>query len=757
MNLACEIVQQSYKYHRYVRKFAHRYPINVRIRQKSIMLLRLGDLFKAMKEMKASDTGGDVPDAVLASYLKILLKLTADEAKDWGSKNRAMIRRNGGSVCLLGLLARQSRGIRESTGRLLTLIANDRANRMAMIDAGASECLYRMLSSDNELDRSDAILLLDLLAGMCVSIYDSVDGNDRSSEQEEGKWKVTTDGEIDDEEEKKHAQELVGGAGARPKRANAFQIRQEKKRCMRATRRLVTDELVIRLLKMTRSESIAERVGAMFILHKIVSGPAHERVVAALALADPRALDSRAMELARKPEHVLAQDTKRWNKIFCRPLCGGRFYIEVLRAKELPNMDVMGAQDPYVKIVLLNPFPGAPEGCNTVTDQTEPIMEGGTDPVWTTQHKNALSLLYPTPLVGEKQEEIVLRKWVRVFDPASKTYYFWNNHALISEIAWTRPDSWQVGDTLVRLDGSKANGMVSERLWAAVKIQCAARRRIALNRATAMQAEIYESWTEIMDDVSGHPYYFNEATEDSLWDKPKGWGTLFLRKPEGSKVDVVEQEKKVLAQERQGEGEHQGPPIFKVTVLDYDLVGDHDVIGSAHIDARQFLCHPGMTITRWYKIRGGKFVGGDFDGLEMGMGLNSRIELSIRFEREVVVRNQLWGKEDEDIGRPTILPAGSCRKASSLCGVTNSSYATDSASCPPLLRGIVQALESEETLESHAALKLVERLVSRPSSREMLQEAGLVELAHGMCGIVRSAGQLWLTRTNMPDDIEEGN
>ena len=60
--------------------------------------------------------------------------------------------------------------------------------------------------------------------------------------------------------------------------------------------------------------------------------------------------------------------------------------------------------------------------------------------------------------------------------------------------------------------------------------------------------------------------------------------------------------------------------------------------------------------------------------------------------------------------------------------------------CPPLLGGILNALGSEEMLESHAALRLIERLMSRASSRAMLQEAGVIELAHVMCGIVRSAG-----------------
>ena len=56
---------------------------------------------------------------------------------------------------------------------------------------------------------------------------------------------------------------------------------------------------------------VAERVGALYILQKIVSGPAHERVVAVLALADPRALDHRAEELVREPKDLLRPGKSR--------------------------------------------------------------------------------------------------------------------------------------------------------------------------------------------------------------------------------------------------------------------------------------------------------------------------------------------------------------------------------------------------------------------------------------------------------------
>ena len=83
-------------------------------------------------------------------------------------------------------------------------------------------------------------------------------------------------------------------------------------------------------------------------------------------------------EDAVKSEH-------KWHKLFSRKPLGGRFYVEVLRARDLPSMDTQGEQDPYVKVVLLNAHPGASECSENVQDETEPIMEGGSNPVWTAE------------------------------------------------------------------------------------------------------------------------------------------------------------------------------------------------------------------------------------------------------------------------------------------------------------------------------------------------------------------------------------
>ena len=122
-----------------------------------------------------------------------------------------------------------------------------------------------------------------------------------------------------------------------------------------ASRLIGSDRVLNILFQYIDTNDITKRFGALMLLHKLSAGPAVRRVVASACLGRRRS---------------------------------GTLYIKAIAGRGLPNMDDLGAMDPYLKVTLRAP-PG-----KEITKQTKPVLDGGGDCFWLPEHDNILHLRY---------------------------------------------------------------------------------------------------------------------------------------------------------------------------------------------------------------------------------------------------------------------------------------------------------------------------------------------------------------------------
>ena len=113
-------------------------------------------------------------------------------------------------------------------------------------------------------------------------------------------------------------------------------------------------------------------------------------------------------------------------------------------------------------------------------------------------------------------EEMVdgIPRWVKVFDPASKGYYYFNNYT--QECTWDCPLDYRSPDM------SNVKSMMSPELRAALTVQCAWRgkkARLNLRKQRGDKSD-GDGWEKILDPQSGQYYYYNHGNGDVTWDTP---------------------------------------------------------------------------------------------------------------------------------------------------------------------------------------------------------------------------------------------
>jgi ankyrin repeat protein len=93
--------------------------------------------------------------------------------------------------------------------------------------------------------------------------------------------------------------------------------------------------------------------------------------------------------------------------------------------------------------------------------------------------------------------------WVECYDPQSEAYYYYGQYA--GECVWEKPENYVMAAD-------------DETFRAVIKIQCLYRKKVAMGKYNKRKEQ---KWVETLDEASGHYYYYNTATGECVWEKPK--------------------------------------------------------------------------------------------------------------------------------------------------------------------------------------------------------------------------------------------
>eukprot|EP00948_MAST-09A_sp_MAST-9A-sp1_P003113 g3113.t1 len=123
-----------------------------------------------------------------------------------------------------------------------------------------------------------------------------------------------------------------------------------------------------------------------------------------------------------------------------------------------------------------------------------------------------------------EEDETEMPEWVRIYDPNSVAYYYFNNFT--GETTWDEPDGYEEPK-----DKSNLAVLMNPEVRAALRIQGVYRKKQAraVMRAKKAAMQLSEDggpadgqvWSPILDEESGCYYYYNNETEEVTWDKPE--------------------------------------------------------------------------------------------------------------------------------------------------------------------------------------------------------------------------------------------
>ena len=351
LNLAASVVQLRFRYRRYIHGRGLHQSVEVRARNKMIMLQRIVDQSAKFREVRMSPNGGEIPDENLEAYIELLSNMTRPTHKR-ADRDCSLIRRHGGMLTLI-------RAIEYSDARSVRAIACQAIRHLCMQDgmtlhllrAGAAQPLGGMLQSKSIEDRNDGLEVLDLLAQRCF---------------------VTEKEMRDRDDVTLHWRDVCRSCGARCGK-------QCKRPEYEASRYVGSEEIYEILLASFMIHSNAPtRIGSLMILHKLASGPGTIDLATILCLG---------AGVRRRP---------------------GILRVQAIRGRGLPNADDYSAMDPYVKCTLVTPHqPNMETGRDKQTvGKTMPALEAGMHPTWNiTEHKSIMDLKYDAPLPMTEEDK----------------------------------------------------------------------------------------------------------------------------------------------------------------------------------------------------------------------------------------------------------------------------------------------------------------------------------------------------------------
>jgi len=129
---------------------------------------------------------------------------------------------------------------------------------------------------------------------------------------------------------------------------------------------------------------------------------------------------------------------------------------------------------------------------------------------------------------SENNEASLQYQWIKLWDPRSERYYFYNNVTLESQ--WEVPKGF-VDPDINSESWSDHYERANAQVKSALALQAMLRFRFARNRIRWKKASLhYEEnygersdaplWIEMFDQSSGHPYYYNNETGQTTWENP---------------------------------------------------------------------------------------------------------------------------------------------------------------------------------------------------------------------------------------------
>eukprot|EP00505_MAST-04D_sp_SCG-Rhode-Island_P002799 Stramenopile-MAST_4_protein_2799 len=327
INLAVSLVQSMFRHHEYVVKKSHMFPPAVRARTKAMQLMHIHEIKEQFKMVRNTPTGGDVPDHLAYDYCRLLYNLTRPSRGRAGKKECTLVKRYGGMVALVRCSEYGSNITRSMACKVMRNLVFYSELRLPLLHAGGCSALSLQLLAKNIQDQYNAMEVLDMCAQRCFATKH--ESTERPNLYES--WR-----------------QLCRSCNARC-----------GKTCQRpeyeAARLIGSDSVLNTLFRFLHTHDITKRFGSLMLLHKLAAGPGVNAVVASACLRRKRS---------------------------------GTLYIEALEGRGLPNMDDLGAMDPYVKCRLRAP----PQ--QDIIKQTNPALDAGGDCKWTHEHNNVMRFRY---------------------------------------------------------------------------------------------------------------------------------------------------------------------------------------------------------------------------------------------------------------------------------------------------------------------------------------------------------------------------
>ena len=96
--------------------------------------------------------------------------------------------------------------------------------------------------------------------------------------------------------------------------------------------------------------------------------------------------------------------------------------------------------------------------------------------------------------------------WMKVYDPSTKLYYYWNIKS--HESVWEEPYIFKQARALQQQQQQQQTHLSQHQPTLA-------------NSSTRHKRGLPKGWSRHLDPKSGYPYYWNEYTEEPSWIRPQ--------------------------------------------------------------------------------------------------------------------------------------------------------------------------------------------------------------------------------------------